>query len=66
VAALSLALGANRPPDGLDRHAGIADAPNLPALDAEHGRIPAWSEPGFGLELDELLARRPVTREARA
>jgi o-succinylbenzoate synthase len=66
VAALSLALGGNRPPDGLDRHAGIADAPNLPALDAEHGRIPAWSEPGFGLELDELLARRPVTREARA
>lgn len=66
VAALALALGGDRPPDGLDWHAGVADAPSLPAFDTARGRIPAWSEPGFGLSLEELVARRPITREAHA
>jgi o-succinylbenzoate synthase len=66
VAALSLALGSDRPPDGLDGHAGVADAPALPAFDYESGRIFPWTEPGFGLALEPLLARRPVTREAQA
>jgi o-succinylbenzoate synthase len=66
LAALSLALGSDRPPDGLDAHAGVADAPALPAFDYEAGRVFPWTEPGFGLALEPLLARRPVTREARA
>jgi o-succinylbenzoate synthase len=57
IAALALALGPGRPPDGLDRHPGISGAAALPALDAEHGRIRAWREPGFGLSLATLLER---------
>jgi len=66
LAALSLALGSGRPPDGLDRHAGLADLPVHPAFDAENGRIRAWTEPGFGLELDAIQERREVVREVRA
>jgi o-succinylbenzoate synthase len=66
VAALSLGLGAGRPDDGLDRHAGVADWPALPAFDAERRRIRAWREPGFGISLAPLLEKRPVTREVSA
>ncbi len=66
VAALALALGAGRPAEGLDRHAAIADAPDLPAFDAERGLIHPWSEPGFGLELAALVEQRPIVREVRA
>jgi L-alanine-DL-glutamate epimerase-like enolase superfamily enzyme len=66
VAALAVALGDARPPDGLDRHTGLADAPALPAFDGEARRLRPWSEPGFGLELAPLVERRPPTREARA
>jgi o-succinylbenzoate synthase len=66
IAALSLALGADRPPDGLDRHAGVADAAVLPAFDTDQRRVRAWTEPGFGLALATLLERRPVAREASA
>jgi o-succinylbenzoate synthase len=66
LAALSLALGGDRPPDGLDRHAGIADTPAHPAFDAENGRIHAWTEPGFALELARIREQREVVREVRA
>jgi L-alanine-DL-glutamate epimerase-like enolase superfamily enzyme len=66
LAALSLALGSERPPDGLDRHPGIADTPLHPAFDAENGRIHAWTEPGFALELARIRDLREVVREARA
>ncbi|HEX6275160.1 MAG TPA: enolase C-terminal domain-like protein [Polyangiaceae bacterium] len=66
VAALALALGSSRPPDGLDRHAGLADAPSLPAFDGETRHVRAWSEPGFGLALAPLVERRPPAREVRA
>jgi len=66
AAALALALGKWRPPDGLDRHAGVADAGALPAFEPISGRIRAWSEPGLGLPLDTLLGRREILREARA
>jgi o-succinylbenzoate synthase len=66
VAALAVALGSARPPDGLDRHAGLADAPAIPAFDDEARRVRAWSEPGFGLSLAPLVERRPPIREARS
>ena len=65
IAALSLALGPGRPPDGLDHHPGVADTPVFPAFDAARGRIRTWSEPGFGLPLPKLLETREILRELR-
>jgi o-succinylbenzoate synthase len=66
LAALALALGSDRPPDGLDSHAGLTDSPDHRAFDAENGRIRAWTEPGFALELARIREQREVVREVRA
>jgi o-succinylbenzoate synthase len=66
AAALALALGPERPPDGLDLHPGLPSDRVSPAFDAARGRIRPSSEHGFGIPLDTLLERGEITREARA